>query len=99
MCVYISLWDGEFRFINAESNDYVFLKNYHKKIPADGFDRYCKDIWVKPFLIAIAWYLGLGYIFQSKILVNKDLDLPTQKELLAQFRCDEIAMVSFWVGS
>ena len=22
---------------------------------------------------------------------NKDLDLPTQQELLAQFRCDEIA--------
>jgi hypothetical protein len=25
------------------------------------------------------------------ILANKDLDLPTQQELLAQFRCDEIA--------
>jgi hypothetical protein len=24
-------------------------------------------------------------------LTNKDLDLPTQQELLAQFRCDEIA--------
>lgn len=26
---------------------------------------------------------------------NKDLDLPTQQELLAQFRCDEIANVTF----
>jgi hypothetical protein len=26
-------------------------------------------------------------------LTNKDLDLPTQQELLAQFRCDEIATV------
>jgi hypothetical protein len=26
-------------------------------------------------------------------LTNKDLDLPTQQELLAQFRCDEIAAV------
>lgn len=25
---------------------------------------------------------------------NKDLDLPTQQELLAQFRCDEIASVA-----
>lgn len=24
---------------------------------------------------------------------NKDLDLPTQQELLAQYRCDEIASV------
>ncbi|KAJ9104579.1 Dynamin-like GTPase that mediates homotypic ER fusion [Naganishia friedmannii] len=27
----------------------------------------------------------------QKVLTNKDLDLPTQQELLAQFRCDEIA--------
>ncbi|GHJ84624.1 hypothetical protein NliqN6_1026 [Naganishia liquefaciens] len=26
----------------------------------------------------------------QKVLTNKDLDLPTQQELLAQFRCDEI---------
>ena len=26
---------------------------------------------------------------------NKDLDLPTQQELLAQFRCDEIASAAF----
>lgn len=25
---------------------------------------------------------------------NKDLDLPTQQELLAQYRCDEIATVN-----
>lgn len=28
---------------------------------------------------------------QQQVLQNKDLDLPTQQELLAQFRCDEIA--------
>ncbi|KAI5454161.1 Dynamin-like GTPase that mediates homotypic ER fusion [Naganishia albida] len=27
----------------------------------------------------------------QKVLTNKDLDLPTQQELLAQFRCDEIS--------
>ncbi|MBW0477881.1 hypothetical protein O181_017596 [Austropuccinia psidii MF-1] len=29
------------------------------------------------------------------VVTNKDLDLPTQQELLAQFRCDEIAATSF----
>ncbi|GAA5836132.1 hypothetical protein JCM3766R1_001973 [Sporobolomyces carnicolor] len=29
------------------------------------------------------------------VVSNKDLDLPTQQELLAQFRCDEIASTSF----
>jgi protein SEY1 len=28
------------------------------------------------------------------VQTNKDLDLPTQQELLAQFRCDEIASVA-----
>ena len=27
--------------------------------------------------------------------MNKDLDLPTQRQLLAQFRCDEIAAEVF----
>jgi hypothetical protein len=30
----------------------------------------------------------------EQIMSNKDLDLPTQQELLAQYRCDEIANVS-----
>ena len=32
---------------------------------------------------------------QEKISLNKDLDLPTQHQLLAQFRCDEISTVFF----
>lgn len=31
----------------------------------------------------------------DQVVSNKDLDLPTQQELLAQFRCDEIANLSF----
>lgn len=31
----------------------------------------------------------------DQIVQNKDLDLPTQQELLAQFRCDEIAEAAF----
>ncbi|KAG9299450.1 hypothetical protein G9A89_009403 [Geosiphon pyriformis] len=31
----------------------------------------------------------------NQIMSNKDLDLPTQQELLAQYRCDEIATIAF----
>lgn len=31
----------------------------------------------------------------EQVMTNKDLDLPTQQELLAQFRCDEIASAAF----
>lgn len=50
----------------------VFLPEYHRRIPADGFSVYAEGVW-------------------DQIINNKDLDLPTQQELLAQFRCDEIA--------
>ena len=50
----------------------VFLPEYHRRIPADGFSKYAEGIW-------------------DQIENNKDLDLPTQQELLAQFRCDEIS--------
>ncbi|CAO1617569.1 unnamed protein product [Parajaminaea phylloscopi] len=36
----------------------------------------------------------LGSIWEQ-VQSNKDLDLPTQQELLAQFRCDEISNVAF----
>ncbi|KAF2203307.1 GTP-binding protein Sey1 [Delitschia confertaspora ATCC 74209] len=50
----------------------VFLPQYHRRIPADGFSVYAEGVW-------------------DQIVNNKDLDLPTQQELLAQFRCDEIS--------
>ncbi len=50
----------------------VFLPDYHRRIPADGFPHYAESVW-------------------EQIVNNKDLDLPTQQELLAQFRCDEIS--------
>lgn len=50
----------------------VFLPEYHRRIPADGFSHYAEGVW-------------------DQIVQNKDLDLPTQQELLAQFRCDEIS--------
>ena len=50
----------------------LFLPEYHRRIPADGFSIYAENVW-------------------NQIVTNKDLDLPTQQELMAQFRCDEIA--------
>lgn len=50
----------------------IFLPEYHRRIPADGFYIYAEGVW-------------------DQIVNNKDLDLPTQQELMAQFRCDEIA--------
>ena len=55
-----------------ESSLPVFLPQYHRRIPADGFPAYAEGVW-------------------DQIVNNKDLDLPTQQELLAQFRCDEIS--------
>lgn len=50
----------------------IFLPEYHRRIPADGFSIYAQGVW-------------------DQIVNNKDLDLPTQQELMAQFRCDEIS--------
>ncbi|SAM78736.1 related to SEY1-GTPase with a role in ER morphology [Ustilago bromivora] len=43
---------------------------------------------------------GLPHYLESiweQVMTNKDLDLPTQQELLAQFRCDEIANAAFGI--
>ena len=50
----------------------IFLPEYHRRIPADGFSIYAENVW-------------------EQVVNNKDLDLPTQQELMAQFRCDEIS--------
>lgn len=64
--------DTRLNALNGEFSDGgVFLPEYHRRIPADGFAHYAEGIW-------------------DQIVNNKDLDLPTQQELLAQFRCDEI---------
>lgn len=60
--------------VDHEMEGGVFLPEYHRRIPADGFSVYAEGVW-------------------DQIVHNKDLDLPTQQELLAQFRCDEISRV------
>ena len=59
-------------FKGDQDSDGVFLPEYHRRIPADGFSIYAQQVW-------------------DQIVNNKDLDLPTQQELMAQFRCDEIS--------
>ena len=59
-------------FRSDQEADGVFLSEYHRRIPADGFSIYAQQVW-------------------DQIVNNKDLDLPTQQELMAQFRCDEIS--------
>jgi hypothetical protein len=64
---------------DVETEGGVFLPEYHRRIPADGFSMYAAGVW-------------------DQIVNNKDLDLPSQQELLAQFRCDDImreVMVGF----
>ncbi|KAI8997170.1 RHD3/Sey1 [Pilobolus umbonatus] len=43
---------------------------------------------------ADGYYMYASNIW-DKVLTNKDLDLPTQQELLAQYRCDEISNAAF----
>ncbi|MCJ1234150.1 Dynamin-like GTPase that mediates homotypic ER fusion [Varicellaria rhodocarpa] len=57
---------------DQDAPEAVFLPEYHRRIPADGFSIYAEGVW-------------------DQIVNNKDLDLPTQQELLAQYRCDEIS--------
>ncbi|KAJ9083206.1 Dynamin-like GTPase that mediates homotypic ER fusion [Entomophthora muscae] len=63
-------------FYDSQHPNYVFRPQYHKRIPADGLQRYSESIW-------------------EQIVKDKNLDLPTQQQLLAQFRCDEIAAALF----
>ena len=63
-------------FKGDQESDGIFLPEYHRRIPADGFSIYAQQVW-------------------DQIVNNKDLDLPTQQELMAQFRCDEISREVF----
>ncbi|KAJ9071699.1 Dynamin-like GTPase that mediates homotypic ER fusion [Entomophthora muscae] len=53
-------------FYDSQHPNYVFRPQYHKRIPADGLQRYSESIW-------------------EQIVKDKNLDLPTQQQLLAQF--------------
>lgn len=50
--------------------------------------------YVKTLLLPIPLLTLLVRGLQEQVQSNADLDIPTQQELLAQFRCDEIAAVA-----
>lgn len=77
------------RFTEKDRDDFLFKPVYHKRIPADGVAHYMEGIWV--IIKKWAVYVLTNDNMQEQVQTNKDLDLPTQQELLAQFRCDEIA--------
>ena len=82
------------RFVDSKDPNFVFLPKYHKRIPADGISQYMSTIWVR-ILLSRPDLHEILRTTQDAVVTEKDLDLPTQQELLAQFRCDEIASVAF----
>ncbi|KAL9936593.1 hypothetical protein V8E36_004661 [Tilletia maclaganii] len=92
--------------------DFNFTTLPHKILVPDQFEKQVVQLrsrFVDPndpnFVFKTAYHKripadGLPHYLNSiwdQVMSNKDLDLPTQQELLAQFRCDEIANAAFTV--
>ncbi|KAH9824355.1 RHD3/Sey1 [Melampsora americana] len=90
--------------------DLTFTTLAHKILQPDNFDKGVEDLRrrfidkshpdyiFKPIYHKRIPADGLAQYMSGiwdAVVSNKDLDLPTQQELLAQFRCDEIAVISF----
>ncbi|EIW83198.1 root hair defective 3 GTP-binding protein [Coniophora puteana RWD-64-598 SS2] len=89
--------------------DLAFTTLPHKILAADKFeaevrqlrtrftDKDREDYLFKPVYHKRIPADGVAFYMENiweQVQTNKDLDLPTQQELLAQFRCDEIASVA-----
>ncbi|KAJ7217672.1 RHD3/Sey1 [Mycena pura] len=89
--------------------DLVFTALPHKILAADRFeaevlnlrkrfvDKDAPDFLFKPVYHKRIPADGAAFYMENiweQVQSNKDLDLPTQQELLAQFRCDEISTVA-----
>ncbi|KAL1919515.1 uncharacterized protein VTP21DRAFT_2208 [Calcarisporiella thermophila] len=90
--------------------DLMFTTLPHKILQPEEFDKQVEQLryrFVNPndksFVFQRAYHKrvpadGFHVYAQNiweKIISNKDLDLPTQQELLAQYRCDEILNAAF----
>ncbi|KAJ3800692.1 RHD3/Sey1 [Lentinula aff. detonsa] len=90
--------------------DLAFTALPHKILAADQFemetrnmrrrfvDKTNSDYLFKPVYHKRIPADGVAFYMENiweQVQSNKDLDLPTQQELLAQFRCDEISAVAF----
>ncbi|KAF8973046.1 RHD3/Sey1 [Flammula alnicola] len=89
--------------------DLAFTALPHKILSADKFesevqnlrtrfvDKTSPDYLFKPVYHKRIPADGVAFYMEGiweQVQTNKDLDLPTQQELLAQFRCDEISAVA-----
>ncbi|KAJ7347098.1 RHD3/Sey1 [Mycena albidolilacea] len=89
--------------------DLAFTALPHKILAADKFqaevlnlrtrfaDKDAPDFLFKPAYHKRIPADGVAFYMENiweQVQTNKDLDLPTQQELLAQFRCDEISTVA-----
>ncbi|KAJ4479936.1 protein SEY1 [Lentinula aciculospora] len=90
--------------------DLAFTALPHKILAADQFEIETRNLRGRFMDKANPEYLfkplyhkripadGVAFYMENiweQVQSNKDLDLPTQQELLAQFRCDEISAVAF----
>ncbi|KAG2363345.1 RHD3/Sey1 [Suillus spraguei] len=89
--------------------DLSFTALPHKILATDKFEAEVKELRKRfvdktrdDFVFKPAYHKripadGVAFYMENiweQVQTNKDLDLPTQQELLAQFRCDEIASVA-----
>ncbi|KAL0956809.1 hypothetical protein HGRIS_002922 [Hohenbuehelia grisea] len=89
--------------------DLAFTTLPHKILSADKFEAEVQDLRRRfadkdheGYLFKPAYHKripadGVAFYMENiweQVQTNKDLDLPTQQELLAQFRCDEISGVA-----
>ncbi|KAJ7267584.1 RHD3/Sey1 [Mycena haematopus] len=89
--------------------DLAFTALPHKVLAADKFEAEILNLRTRfvnkdapDFLFKPAYHKripadGVAFYMENiweQVQTNKDLDLPTQQELLAQFRCDEISTVA-----
>lgn len=89
--------------------DLSFTALPHKILAADKFESEVKDLRRRfvekdspEFVFKPAYHKripadGVAFYMEGiweQVQTNKDLDLPTQQELLAQFRCDEISTLA-----
>lgn len=89
--------------------DLAFTALPHKILSADKFESEVQELRTRfvdkessDYLFKPAYHKripadGVAFYMEGiweQVQTNKDLDLPTQQELLAQFRCDEISAVA-----
>ncbi|ESK90867.1 protein sey1 [Moniliophthora roreri MCA 2997] len=95
----------------ADYFDLAFTALPHKVLAADAFESEVKKLRGRfvdkedpEYVFKPAYHKripadGVAFYMENiweQVQSNKDLDLPTQQELLAQFRCDEISAVALF---